>query len=145
MVQSILQEKYETNIGKIFNKLIKNNFLRDHKLHKIFITNTIKLRYLLVKSNSTIKKHFYHHKQTENHNLTAEIQPAAHSTVNILLKALFINQLYQQSSIVIHITVAVKASSFAITTIQKHIVINIIKTIQNFLNIYVTLKGKNSL
>ena len=76
----------------------------------------------------------------ENINVTSEILPTAHSTVNVLLKTLFIRQLYQQSSILIHITVVVKISSFAITTLQKHFATIIIKTIQTYLNVYGTLK-----
>ena len=76
---------------------------------------------------------------TKNVNVTAEIQPTAHSTVNVLLKTLYMKQLYQQSPIFIHIMVIVKISSFSIATIQKHFATNI-KTLQNFLNVYGTLK-----
>ena len=53
---------------------------------------------------------------------------------------MFIKQLYHKSPILIHITVAVKISSFATTTIQKHFGTNIIKAIHNFVNMYETFK-----
>ena len=138
-------QNVKINIGNIFIKLTKKYFPKDSKLLKIFNTSTIKLSYSCMPNMSSVIKqldenYFHHHKPTENVNVTAEIQPAAHSTVNVLLKTLFIKRLFQQSPILIHITVVVKISSFTITTIQKHFATNIIKFIQNFLNIYRTLK-----
>ena len=43
-----------------------------------------------VYSNSTIKKYFHHHSPIKYVNITGEIQPALHPTVNVLLKTLFI-------------------------------------------------------
>ena len=88
----------------------------------------------------SIKKYLHHHKPTRYVNVTAEIQPGAHSTVNVFQKTLFIKQLCQQ--LLIHITAVVKISSFTTTTIQNHFATNIVETIQNFLNIYGTLKTK---
>ena len=48
----------KTNIGKIFIKLIKMHFPKDHKLRKIFNTSTIKLSYSCMPNmSSVIKQH----------------------------------------------------------------------------------------
>ena len=58
----------------------------------------------------SIKKHLHHHKPTRYVNVTAEIQPGAHSTVNVFQKTLFVKQLCQQ--LLIHITAVVKIFKF---------------------------------
>ena len=93
--------------------------------------------------NHLSSKQFHHHEQTKNVNVTAEIKPAVHSPINVLLKTLFTKQLCQQSPILRQDTAAVNISIVAITIIQKHFAINIIKTIQNFLNISITLKTQD--
>ena len=50
----------QSTIGKTSLKLIKEHFPRDHKLHKIFNRNTLKLSYSCMSSMSrVIKQHNY--------------------------------------------------------------------------------------
>ena len=49
-------QSLKTNIGKIFLKLVRKHFPRDHKLHKIFNPNTLKLSYCSMKNISNIIK-----------------------------------------------------------------------------------------
>ena len=50
----------QSTIGKTSLKLIKKHFPRDHKLHKIFNRNTLKLSYSCMSSMSrVIKQHNY--------------------------------------------------------------------------------------
>ena len=136
-------QNVKTNICKIFIKLIKKRFPKDNKIYKIFDTNTTKLSYNCIPNMSRVikqhnlhkQKYFHHHKPTKYVNITGEIQPAVHSTVNVLLETLFIKQFYQQPLILIHITAVVKISSFGTTNIQNHLATNIVKTIQNFLDL----------
>ena len=51
-------QQVQTNIGKLFIRLAKKHFPRDHKLHKIFNTNTIKLSYCCtINMANIIKQH----------------------------------------------------------------------------------------
>ena len=51
-------QNVKTNIGKTFIKLVKKHFPKDHKLSKIFNTNTLKLSYSCLKNMlSIIKQH----------------------------------------------------------------------------------------
>ena len=51
-------QQVQTNIGKLFIRLVKKHFEfpRDHKLHKIFNTNTIKLSYCCTNNMANIIK-----------------------------------------------------------------------------------------
>ena len=127
--------------------MIKKHFPKDHKLHKIFNTNTIKLSYSCMPNMSSVIKQ--HNQKVLSSSQTNKIgqcnwKNPASCPLNgkSLTKNIFIKQLYQQSPILIHITAVVKISSFATTTIKNHFATNIVKTIQNFLNIYGTLKMK---
>ena len=55
-------QSVKTNIGKVFLKLVRKHFPRHHKLHKLFITNTLRLSYCCMKNISNI---------TKQHNATA--------------------------------------------------------------------------
>ena len=51
-------QQVQTNIGKLFIRLVKKHFPRDHKLHRIFNTNTIKLSYCCtINMANIIKQH----------------------------------------------------------------------------------------
>ena len=51
-------QQVQTNIGKHFIRLVKKHFPRDHKLHRIFNTNTIKLSYCCtINMANIIKQH----------------------------------------------------------------------------------------
>ena len=51
-------QSIKTNIGKSFLKLIKKHFTKQHRYHKIFNTNTLKLSYCCMGSiGNTIKQH----------------------------------------------------------------------------------------
>ena len=57
------RQNVKTNISKILIKLIKKHFPKEHKLNKIFNTNTVKLSYSCMPNmsgiiNSIIKKCF---------------------------------------------------------------------------------------
>ena len=49
-------QSVNTNIGKIFLKLVRKYFPKHHKLHKIFHTNILKLSYCCMKNISDIIK-----------------------------------------------------------------------------------------
>ena len=54
------RQNVKTYIGKTFLKLVKKHFPRDHKLHKIFNTNTLKLSYSCMSTMSSVtKQHYY--------------------------------------------------------------------------------------
>ena len=55
-------QSVKTNIGKVSLKLVRKHFPRHHKLHKFFITNTLRLSYCCMKNISNI---------TKQHNATA--------------------------------------------------------------------------
>ena len=55
-------QSVKTNIGKVFLKLVRKHFPRHYKLHKFFITNTLRLSYCCMKNISNI---------TKQHNATA--------------------------------------------------------------------------
>ena len=44
----------KTNIGKIFFKLLNNNFPRGHKFYKIFNKNAVKLSYSSTKNTTSL-------------------------------------------------------------------------------------------
>ena len=44
----------KTNVGKIFLKLLREHFPPNHKLHKIFNTNNVKISYSCMKNISSI-------------------------------------------------------------------------------------------
>ena len=49
-------ENVKTNIGKKFLKTVRRHFTKDHKYHKIFNTNTLKLSYSCAPNTATIIK-----------------------------------------------------------------------------------------
>ena len=56
MVQPPYSENVKTNIGRTFLKLIKNNFKRDHKYHKIFNRNALKISYFCTRNIENLIK-----------------------------------------------------------------------------------------
>ena len=49
-------QSVKTNIGKIFRRLVRKHFPRNHKPHKVFNPNTLKLSYYFMNNISNIIK-----------------------------------------------------------------------------------------
>ena len=75
----------KSNIGKIFMKLIRKHFPKEHKFHKIFNKNTIKLSYSCMPNmESIITKHNNKilNKKTESHERSCNCRDKANCPMN---------------------------------------------------------------